>query len=717
MISRVSYRRLSKDYWKHHLAELLLIVFYTFLHVMGFVIYLQNNVSGYQDLSPEKRKLLPQLIVSGLRPNIFTITLVGYLGALIGLVAFRYLHSKTKIDFYHSLPLKRIDIYTLILGNVLLMFFVITFLGLLLEALICSAAGFFSMELIRTVGIALVLYVLSFALGFLTEGLAMILTGNMVCGFLGGCVFAYYGPGTLFITINGFASTFFKTYSGDIDNTLFLVLSPMTVAMSMADNDMNYLGLNAFYIGMAIIWIVALLVISARLFIIRPSEKAGSSMAFPAIKPVLRILLVVPMSLLTGWALYQMTLAQNRIWMIVGIVLSAVLYHGLIEALYQMDIRGLWSHKKQMAVTVVLSLLAAGMFFGDVFGYDRYLPENEQLQAILIEDGRMPGGDQANSTMTDNGDLGLTGRDMETAYAFFKDVVKNKDYYPGPEADEDSDYYNLKVTYKLKNGSQKQRSYTIPVDKYSSRMDELYVMEGYKRDNSAVYRLDPKIIKTASVNLNFEAIAGKKIISIGLPYGMESLDLKGEELQEFLEVYKKDFLALSFEEAYNTVPVGCLELSWHETQADENLVPAGGEAHDSSQWGNYYIYPTFEHTLSWLESRGYLINPDLLARTKNTGYELRRLEVSVYTRDENGGEFDRSFTVDDPEVIKEVQLSLIPADLADVVPAREKAGILTDISVDAYYDAKGQDEYTVVMRTDKETWDKLEKAGKENDNN
>jgi hypothetical protein len=65
--------------------------------------------------------------------------LVGMLGAVIGITSFAFLHSRTKSDFYFSLPAKRSEMYKVILISSLIIFMVPTAAGLVIETIICAA--------------------------------------------------------------------------------------------------------------------------------------------------------------------------------------------------------------------------------------------------------------------------------------------------------------------------------------------------------------------------------------------------------------------------------------------------------------------------------------------------------------------------------------------------------------------------------------------------
>lgn len=666
---------------RHHVAELLLVVFFVFSHVLGFVIFLQNTLNNSDAY---KKKELLSTVSQGIRPNWFTVVIVGLLGALLGMTAFRYLHSKTKIDFYHSLPIKRRNMLLVIVANTILIFLVPVLMGIALECVICTVAGCFSIGFLKTAGMALALYLLCFVLCFLTESLAMILTGHLAVGFMGGCVFALYAPILLYGVIPTYASVFFQTYATEINARLFYIFSPLTISLGMirgrntfinrAASGGSYYGPDYFYVAAAVVWIVILLMLAQYLFRIRQSETAGKAMAFPRMKVPLRFLLVIPMSLFTGWGLYQMTLENSRLWLVAGIVLGGVLFHGLLEAIYQMDIRGLWSRRRQLGLTLIISCGITAMFWLDLFGYDSYLPKESQLESVVIEDGQLYSGFSGLSEQ-DEAIRGLEGEDMKTAFAFLSDVVKNKSY----ESNESNGYTDrLTVTWRLKNGKEKKRIYSIPVKKYSAEMDELYKMEEFKRTNcSLLYTVDnPGALQITC-----------SVATENVPYGLNSKEISLQDTEGFLKEYTTDLTELSFSDVCNTIPAGSIEIyRRNPDNSDES----------PNYWSACYIYPSFARTLSWLKDNGYLEDSGM------TGYSIRSLDVTRY--DDNGEVY--SIIITDKKLIDEVKHKLIPMELADVVSVSDNLLIWTDVTIDVDY-IRGSDTWSNVMRTDKETAEKL----------
>ena len=148
---------------------------------------------------------------------------------------------------------------------------------------------------------------------------------------------------------------------------------------------------------------------------------AGKAMAFPKTKPFIRILIVVPMAIYTGMMLYTLSISIRKEWIIIGIVIGAALFHGIIECIYRFDVRGLWAYKKQMFFSMGAALLIVGFFWLDFLGYDSYLPEKTQLSSILIDiPGTGPG-------FWGKERKGISGDDLDSVLLVLDKAVKNND--------------------------------------------------------------------------------------------------------------------------------------------------------------------------------------------------------------------------------------------------------------------------------------------------
>ena len=129
---------------------------------------------------------------------------------VIGVSSFSYLHNRKKIDFYHSIPVRREILYStqytggiLIVGlcyliNLILMLGVALSYGVRLGSLIGPMAGGWALNM------------LYFLLMYAVVVVAMMMTGNMVVGLLGSGVFFFFLPAIMML-LAAYCETFFLT--------------------------------------------------------------------------------------------------------------------------------------------------------------------------------------------------------------------------------------------------------------------------------------------------------------------------------------------------------------------------------------------------------------------------------------------------------------------------------------------------------------------------
>ena len=74
---------------------------------------------------------------------------------------------------------------------------------------------------------------------------------------------------------------------------------------------------------------------------------------------------------------------DNHGWAWFGLVFGVVLFHAIIDIIYEFDFRALFHHWKQMLIFLCAAAVAvfAG-FRADIFGYDSDAPDQSQVEAV-----------------------------------------------------------------------------------------------------------------------------------------------------------------------------------------------------------------------------------------------------------------------------------------------------------------------------------------------
>lgn len=677
MTSKISFTNLRRENIKHRIGMILVTFFFFFLYILAFLMNIQNICSREENVS-EKLKMITNLS----KPDSgMGIVAVGA-AILLAISSFRYLHSKTEIDFYHSLPVKRREMLYLMLTNDFVLFAAPLVLVSAFKCIVATATGYFSGTFLTNTAWSVVCCIAVFAVIYLTMSLAMIMTGNTFIGILGFGVFAGYFPVMLYYLYPSLAATFFTTYCDGMEGAEFFnYLSPASLTNLLLTSYGTWEWKDhLIHLAVIVVWAAVLLVINDLLFERRPSEMAGKAMAFPAANLVIRFLLVVPAAIYVGLALYAVSFTSFKPWIVAGVIIGAFFSHGVIECIYRFDVRGLWSNKRQMLAAMAISFAIVGFFWADVSGYDRYLPKAEDLESIGLEkssDGFFWGKEKN----------GVSGEAMEGELAILDRVVrendKNTDIYNNGSVDEWRGFGHYNVRYKLKNGEEVRRQYVVSAELKDELMRQVFNTMEYKKDTYSLYTADWSLVTD---------------IKVSYPTHTETLDLTKEQRAELFRCYLEDHSTLDYDTVKNTLPFGqIMIMHGYDPKALEEINPYQNFGMEDSD--AYYLYPSFKKTIKYLRDE---LKVDV--RTSMKELTITQLEASRYREDSDVAE---SFTIYDEEFINSVKDRLCYGDEL-WLEGIESIDTSIDLTATILTDT-GEESY--VVYTDSETLKKIEKQG------
>ncbi|EOS80100.1 hypothetical protein C817_01972 [Dorea sp. 5-2] len=585
MTSRISFNSLRRENMRHRTGVILLAAFSFLVYLIWYLISAQKLSRG-SHYDSDVRKIW--LALSG--PGVQAGRAVIAAAVLLAVSGFRYLHSKKEVDLYHSLPLKRRSHLYIIVSSDFMIFTALLILFLCLQSAIAAVAGYFSRELFADTLWSFVCYLAVFAATYLTMALAMILTGQTFVGMMVFGVIVTYAPLILQNLYTILAEVFFKTYYADIKKGMFLTYcSPIGLARKL---------LNDIFETDAVLWTwearstafaascIWITVTGAAVFVLfhkRPSETAGNAMAFPKANGIIRILLVIPVSVYAGLLLYMASSCSVQGWLVVGVVAGGVLTHGALESIYRLDIRGFFAYKKQMLFSIAAASGIIGVFWADVAGYDTYLPKKEETASILLEDGfayRSDGeGEERN---------GISGAVKDDVLDVLADIIAENDqsyeiYYGDGDS---SGYYSYVVHYRLENGREKIRSYMVGFELYDRLMEQVFESKEYREDQFVIYSGDRFRVQ----DIGFTNIMGSV-----------SIKTTEEQREEMLRIYLEDFDKLDYDTARTEIPWGKFDIDCSEREKDGADHVFRSVSCDGS-WEEYYIYPSFQNTIKYMEN-------------------------------------------------------------------------------------------------------------------
>lgn len=507
------------------------------------------------------------------------ITLAGAI--LTGISGFSYLHSRKKMDFYHSIPLRRERLFLIQQVSSFILYLLPLLGNYLLMLMVGGIKGALWTGTWLTILQGLAVQMVSFFLIFETVVLGMMLTGKLLVAILGiGVLFAYF-PGIVSI-LEGYAN-FFRTYTGTVDfgwEWLRYCTPLYSVYWSQQEKGNSWLLLIFLAAGFM------LMGISLFLYKIRSTEAAEQSMAFPKSQSVIKWMLVLASSLGSGLIMSQIAVKKDSLWLFFGILVGVILASGITEIVYSYDFRRAFSHRLQLLLMAIVAVGVGSVFRFDLLGYDTWLPKKDQVESMAVsawswipvssywvqEEGDFVYEDQSSYLLEH---MKIT--DFENLLQLAQEGTENA-RVPYGEMEEIS---TIQLRYNLKNGRIAERKYEVSNDILSQTMEQLVCTREYQDAVYQILDIDPQVYRRISVMDKF----GDVVI-----YGD-----RPEDMQKLAEAYQEDLQAQEFE-------------SWKQAEVLGTLTLTAGRLAQEANW-DYPIDSTFTKTLEVLESMGVHLVP------------------------------------------------------------------------------------------------------------
>lgn len=566
--------------------------------------------------------------------------MVIFAAALInGINNFWYLYSSKKVDFYHSLPVKRPQMFWHKTYVGVLYYFVPYLVMAFLSICIGAMRGFFSLKLMKLAVVMLVLHLLMYLLLYFSVVLVICMTGNILMGTLCLAAVFSYGP-VLGRLISLYQSTFFDTFY-ETNYGLLKILEEEGSPFFLCKSFLDRYAYGEYGTLLAVIVVLMVLIGAASYFayVKRPSESTGKSMIYRWSEIVIRLMVVIPSGLGVGLIFYMLPNQQGRIvWWIFGMLAGTVLVHGIIEVVYQMDFRKFLSHKLQLVLAAAVVAVCALVFKKDLLGYDTYLPVYDKLQGINVGMDYIPFNDnfmyveknddgtykiEENTWINGMPELkGLNAGLSQDIYSSLESIVENQEpikvayYVEGSHSYEDR--YVIPIKYALKSGETVYRKYRIGQDDMRKLLKACYEEGTLKERKFAFLNVEDKYLQWV-----------RGTFCDGESYVLFQDDR--DKMTALLEALKKDT-----EEADADVLLGnpCASLYVQyeniplEQSAENILSSAPGMQNTGFVYANVQIYPEFKRTLALLKETGYPISMD--------DVELEYVRVTYLVKGQDG---------------------------------------------------------------------------------
>lgn len=554
---------------------------------------------------------------------IFVLMFVALVCAFTG---YQYLHSRVKLDFYHSLSIKRPRLFFVRYCSGFLIYAVPAFVCTILSLAVGGVNGLFSCDILYLTLKAFVIHLLYFLLIYATAILAMMMTGKIIVAFLAFGVFASYGI-VVSLIASALVTRFFRTaiYDGSWIDKLNSYFSPISFCMNVEGklaSEAASVGSKWLCVGILIVSIIALTLICLGVYTIRKTEAAEHSMAFPKTEGIIKVLVVVPLSIGIGFYVSMMVANNPLSWLLAGVVFGAIILSALMEFIYHMDIREVFHHKIQILVSVILAVGIVLAFRFDVFGFDSYIPDKEDISAMAVYYDPINGSYAYKIEVTQSGSASYYGekyaldeceiQDFDPIYALAEEgvsLVKNQN----------QEGQRIAVKYELKSGRSVYRAYVLPSESVDREMEKLYDREDFKRAIYPLYREEEREIDS---------------ITLTTWNGGRVLTLTEAQRKELVDVFKEDLLQTTYQEILQDGQIATMDIVFVDKSVDS--------------YGMTESYPIMEsckNTIALLQEYGYEVPKTADAK------QVSSINVEIY-QDQNGNGNTVTFT--DPDEIQQI---------------------------------------------------------------
>lgn len=465
------------------------------------------------------------------------------LATLCGVAMFRYLHDRRQVDFYHALPISRGKLFAVNYISGVLLVLPFYLIVLVIGLIFVSAMGLGD----QITGALLVQSILGniayFLLNYTVAVLCTVLTGNTIITVLLG-IWAQLGIPVLMVMVQCYQAMFYETFSSTVPlmQTFVLYGSPMcnylvtfhdthTMYVPLFDTALDVVGGMAVLIYPVILTIV-LGVLSYFLFVRRKSENTGMAVSFRRAKAPIKWF----MSMFSGLGfglIFTVIFSGTSGGMWFGLVFGVALCHMIVEIIYDFDFKALLHHWKQMIVLAILAVVVVAGIKNDVFGYDNYIPDVDDIASAAIEssyyniDWNYNVQDIYKDQLTD-------AESIEKIHQLAELSVANNGK---PEEGDSTHAYT--IHYTLKNGDHVSRCYTeVPTNVVQDMMVNLVASEQYLKQYSTLQTL--RIPAT-----NEEGMTRLEVRNSAAPEGTlpQATLISRNEIQEVIDQLRADQIA------------------------------------------------------------------------------------------------------------------------------------------------------------------------------
>jgi len=469
------------------------------------------------------------------------------LAVVCGVAMFAYLHSRQKVDFYHSLPISRTRLFASNFVTGIVCTVPMYFIMLVLTLASVGAMGFGEAVNASIIGGALLDHMVGFMVIYALTVLTTIVCGNTVITLLL-LLWVMFSPMLIKALQTGLFSQFYSTFNNPNDIDWIVKLSPVTgyFALDGISNialdgstrtDIAALGSGITMLVAYTVVAVLAVALACWLFKIRRSERAGSALAFEPMKLPVKVYMCLVMGTAVGLVFLY---AAGPFWFWPGLVLGTVIFHAVVEIIYAFDFKAIFAKPAHMGIILAVLLVVMAALKMDVIGYDKWMPSESSVSAVAL-----------NRFTTSFGKEGLTSAENIQVVRRIAEIgIENLDtdwdnsaevgMVMSSEPEMETDYFS--IAYKLSSGRIATRQYNIPyTDEVKGLIAQITASEEYKRNYWGIFQYEEEIQERKENGANY--VEPRIDIYDGATFGIKSTVRDEGKVLQILQTFEQDVLA------------------------------------------------------------------------------------------------------------------------------------------------------------------------------
>lgn len=421
---------------------------------------------------------------------------------------YRYLFSQRMVDLYHSVPIKRDGLFLVKYLHGLLIWLIPFLVNFVIVAALCLLrimGNPYRSTILPTIAVTIVqaffLLLVCYFIFYHLFLVAVYISGNVLNMFTNVAIIGLSVVGFWYLFF-AFAGKFFETYcyrAPVFMSDLVFSLSPFAAPFGIYScfcEDVLFSD-HLLLLSLSMLFAILSLGLARHMYRTRPSELAERGTLFKRYTTPARIFAAIDLSLAGSLFLCSFTYNEpgQLIWGIFGVLLCAVLSTGFLNSIFHATMKAFFKHKKQLVLVTALSTFFVLVIQLDLFGYDTYLPDKEDIAGIAIYNYALTD-NTSGYMLAENGSL--TQSTNHDEYVVQEELFTDKElcytllstFIYADTGAVDSTYSDFYTKIQLENGHTYTRYYRLPDSLYEKVApfieDKAYKETNYKFSTGAL---------------------------------------------------------------------------------------------------------------------------------------------------------------------------------------------------------------------------------------